>query len=182
VSVLGLGAVGGGAWALHARAPLASSPVVSVENSPPVVSPVQIESPSAEPTPVEPAAAAPSQEDKVAAPDPAPRAAVSSHKVPSPSSASSLAAQTDLLDKAHAALDARHPAAALQLLADYDKTYPGGILIQEASALRIEALYDTGHSPEAAALADRFLTAYPSSSHAEHVRALRRDHAPSAGQ
>jgi hypothetical protein len=162
VSVLGLGAVGGGALALSVRTPLASSPVVSVQNAPPVVSPMQTESPAAEPTPVEPAAAAA---------DPPPCAAVSSHKAPSPSSASSLTAQTDLLDKAHAALDARHPAAALGLLADYDKTYPGGILSQEASALRIEALYDAGRSPEAAALADRFLAAYPSSSHAEHVRA-----------
>jgi hypothetical protein len=52
------------------------------------------------------------------------------------------------------------PARALQLLAKYLKTYPRGMLSEEALALSIEAAMDLG-SPSAATFAQRYLKEYP---------------------
>jgi hypothetical protein len=46
----------------------------------------------------------------------------------------------------------------------------------EATVLRIEALFLTGATAPAAALAREFLAAHPSSTHASHVRRLLAEH------
>jgi hypothetical protein len=52
------------------------------------------------------------------------------------------------------------PARALRLLATYLKTYPRGMLSEEALALSIEAAMDLG-SPSAATFAQRYMKEYP---------------------
>ena len=62
--------------------------------------------------------------------------------------------------------------AALGALDDYQRSFPHGVLGQEAAVLRIEALVKGGNTAAAKALADRFLAANPQSPHAPRIRRL----------
>jgi outer membrane protein assembly factor BamD (BamD/ComL family) len=86
--------------------------------------------------------------------------------------ASTLDAETSLLDAARGALRDGHPEAALRTLEGYDAQFPSGLLSPEATVLRIEALVRVGDDAGAGRLADSFLRAHPESPLAPRVRSL----------
>jgi hypothetical protein len=61
----------------------------------------------------------------------------------------------------------------LNALASLDRDVPGGLLMQERQALRVEALSATGRTAEARRAAEAFLLRYPESPHAARVRSWR---------
>jgi hypothetical protein len=85
---------------------------------------------------------------------------------------STLAAEVRLLDEARAALSSTDGPRALDALQRYARQFPAGTLNLEATVLRIEALFMTGSSSAATALARDFLAAHPTSTHAARVRRL----------
>ncbi len=97
-----------------------------------------------------------------------------------PASSASLADQVAALDRARSLSEAGKGSLALVALDDFDRRYPAGALRQEAAVTRIDVLFKLGRGDEGAALANRFLAAYPASSHAEHVRRLVRNAASSS--
>lgn len=139
-----------------------ASPIVEARSMP---SGEAAEAPSAEPSANAPRAAS--------APPPPP---------PPPSSAPralTLADEVVAIDAARAVLARGDARAALRALDGYDKTFPRGTLAPEAEALRIEALAASGDRAGAAARANAFLSAHPSSPLAARVR--RALVAPDAG-
>jgi hypothetical protein len=96
-----------------------------------------------------------------------------------PASSAALADEIAALDHARDLLEGGHAADTLSALADFDRRFPNGALRQEATVTRIEALFKLGRATEGASLVDRFLAAHPASSHAEHLRRLVREAAPS---
>ena len=86
--------------------------------------------------------------------------------------ASTLDAETALLDGARASLRAGRPADALRTLDGYDARFPGGLLVPEATVVRIEALVGKGDKAAARRLADVFLRTHPGSPLAARVRSL----------
>jgi hypothetical protein len=82
--------------------------------------------------------------------------------------------EAHVLDGARALLAAGDASGALARLGDYDRRFAGGSLREEALLLRIESLARVDRST-AAALARRFLTAYPASVHAGRVEAVLRE-------
>jgi hypothetical protein len=178
----------------YATAPVVPAKPVAVVVSPaPVVAPV---APRVMPAPLEtatlepPVVVAPVAQPRVArsapvrttelvvAPEPA--APVVNPVAPPPDppapATSTLAAEVALLDQARGAVAAKSGERALDVLGRYTRQFPSGTLALEASVLRIEALFLTG-SPAATTLANEFLAAHPSSTHATHVRRLLADHA-----
>jgi len=95
-----------------------------------------------------------------------------------PRPASALYAELAALAGVRAALDKGDSSGALQSLAAYDSAFPGSVLAEEATVLRIEALAQEGDSAAAAALGRRFLEENPSSPHAPHVRRTVDAHNP----
>ena len=137
------------------RAALSSGPVTS--------------SPEAAPTPV------PEDMSPKTAPDdqprPAPRRKTGEPEPGKPApSASALAAEATLLQRAQTAHAAGDEAAALALLEQHAREYPGGVLAQERAALRVVALCAAGREHEGRAEATSFLRAHPGSVLAERVR------------
>jgi hypothetical protein len=86
--------------------------------------------------------------------------------------ADSLGAQAERLDRARARVEAGDSNGALAALDDYDRRFAGGVLSEESSLLRIEALRRRGDTGAAKALARRFLRMYPASVHVGRVTAL----------
>ncbi|HEV8320942.1 MAG TPA: hypothetical protein VG389_04965 [Myxococcota bacterium] len=87
------------------------------------------------------------------------------------SSASTLDAETVLLNGASAALGAKDAAHALALLEDYARRFPHGVLAEEMMATRVLALCALGRAGEARAAAEAFLATRPRSPYAARVRA-----------
>jgi TolA-binding protein len=83
-----------------------------------------------------------------------------------------LADETASLDVARAALRSDEPSQAIQALDAYSKSYPHGMLAQEALVLRIEALTRVGDASGARTMATAFLHTYPKSPYAARVRFL----------
>jgi hypothetical protein len=83
-----------------------------------------------------------------------------------------LADQIATMDAIRAALAAGHGARALRLIDDYERRFPRGAFLEEAEALRVEALARSGDAASASHAARRFLAAHPGSPHAARVRAL----------
>jgi len=110
----------------------------------------------------------------VAAPPPvvAPVASESPAVVEGKHSARELGEQVASVDRARSALAGGDAAEAIRLVDDYDARFPGGALAQEATTLRIEALLKEGRSVDAAQVADRFLSAHPTSPYAAKLRRL----------
>jgi len=79
-----------------------------------------------------------------------------------------------LLDRARAALQARSPDRALELLAQHADRFTQPSLGPEAEVLRIEALVQDGELPKARTLAKKFLAAHPHSPLAARVTKLAR--------
>jgi hypothetical protein len=89
-----------------------------------------------------------------------------------PRPALGLGQQVAALDQARDALASGNASVAIRLVDDYDRQFPRGALAQEATALRIEALFLQGNRDAATHLADRFLAANPRSPHAARIRLL----------
>ncbi|CAN5122450.1 hypothetical protein BH09MYX1_BH09MYX1_32670 [soil metagenome] len=83
-----------------------------------------------------------------------------------------------LIDEARSDLDGGNAGEALKVLARYDARYPAGTLREEATAVRVEALFLSGKRAEARAAGEAFLRDHPDSTHAQHVRSLLDTHAP----
>lgn len=98
--------------------------------------------------------------------------AIASGSAPSQntSSAIALGEQVAAIDRARAALARGDSAQTLRIVDEYDRLFPNGILVQEATALRIEALLKQGNRGIAAELANRFLTLHPRSPYAAWIR------------
>lgn len=85
---------------------------------------------------------------------------------------SSLAAEVAALDDARSAMEGGNAKKALAALDQHDRKFDKGMLGPEATVLRIEVLIQAGKHAEAAALAQSFLAANPSSPYAARVRTL----------
>jgi hypothetical protein len=81
-----------------------------------------------------------------------------------------LGEQVASLDRAERALAAGDAAEALRLADDYDRRFPTGSLLQEATVVRVEALLKLGHRDEAARVGRTFLASHPSSPYAAKIR------------
>jgi TolA-binding protein len=110
----------------------------------------------------------------------APKAGVRSSPTPHspapvalPSAASgSLGDEIALLDAARRALRSGDARLALSDLDRHQAEFPRGVLGQEATLLRIEALVRSGNRPAAEALARQFLARQPNSPHAKRIESL----------
>jgi hypothetical protein len=88
------------------------------------------------------------------------------------SAAAQLSHEVALLEKTRAQLAHQAPLAALDVLADYERTFAAGALKIEATALRIEALAAAGQGREAERLGRAFLAAHSANPMAHRVRAI----------
>jgi hypothetical protein len=86
--------------------------------------------------------------------------------------ASTLDAETALLDGARASVRAGRPNDALRTLDGYDAQFPDGLLAPEATVVRIEALVKSGDKAGARVLGQAFLRGHPDSPLADRVRSL----------
>ena len=84
----------------------------------------------------------------------------------------SLADEIALLDAARRALRSGDARLALGELDRHQAEFPRGLLGQEATLLRIEALVRSGNRPAAEALARQFLARQPNSPHAKRIESL----------
>jgi hypothetical protein len=87
----------------------------------------------------------------------------------------SLPTELALIESAHNALARGDTGQALRSLDAYDLRFPGGVLEQEASVLRVRALLLAGDRAGAAALAERFLAEHPASPYAGLVKKMLAD-------
>ncbi len=76
------------------------------------------------------------------------------------------------MDRARAELARRDASQALGELDAYDRAFPSGVLSDEATVIRVDAMTQQGDGATAAALARRYLAAHPASPHAPHLRAV----------
>jgi hypothetical protein len=151
----------------------ASTPTAPVARNAPAARPAEPE--SAEEAEPAPAASAPSH---AAFPSGAPAAEEPFEAESAPVAARPAAPGTDVvaevasLDRVRGALARGDANAAVALLADHARRFPGGALQPEAVVLRVRALRDLGRMREATALAESFLAAHPGSPQAPRLRAL----------
>ena len=89
-----------------------------------------------------------------------------------PSAASRLAAETRALTAIRAASRDGDANEALRLIDDYGRSFPSGVLAEEAEFFRIESLGRAGRRPEAVQRAHRFFAERPSSPYAARLRAM----------
>ena len=80
--------------------------------------------------------------------------------------------QAALVDRARAALASGDAATAARLADEYDARFPSGVLGQEATVVRIQALVMRGDIASARVLGERFLAENGASPHAARVRRL----------
>ncbi|HLK41360.1 MAG TPA: hypothetical protein VKU41_31635 [Polyangiaceae bacterium] len=133
----------------------------------PVALPEAHRPPSVAPVvPVQSSAEPPTPEvDRVEAKVPPPRThvPVGPPPAPTPSAASSLAAERAILDRARASLASNDGKRALALTEDHARRYPLGLLGEEREAIAIQALVLEGRYDEARARAARFEARSPNS-------------------
>ncbi|HEY8075359.1 MAG TPA: hypothetical protein VIF62_14645 [Labilithrix sp.] len=96
---------------------------------------------------------------------------------PSPRSARTpradmLAEQIAMMDGVRAAIASGGGAHAVRLVDDYERRFPRGAFLEEAEALRVDAIAKTANFAATRHAADRFLVAHPSSPHAARIRTL----------
>lgn len=152
-----LAAIGGGALWLWP-----SEPVASV-----VIPPAPLPSPAAVSAPPPAAVASPPP----ATPSPALKPAAaplspspSSRPVRGPAPAEDpLAAELSLLESAKQALRDHQPARALAFTTQHQRRFAQGALLEEATAVRIQALCEVGRNQESAALRAQFVSQWPRS-------------------
>jgi hypothetical protein len=150
--VVGLGVAGGGLFlALRSEAPPEKAAVVTATTTPPTA-PTPTEQAPEGAAPVEPRA------------QPVKRPAVAVH------GADRLAQEIAILSLASAELHAGRPAAALRALADHQKRFPAGVLTQERTAARVQALCALGRTEEAKDELARLARTSPNSPHEARAR------------
>lgn len=88
-----------------------------------------------------------------------------------------LSEELALLDSARARLAAGDASGTLWRLDEYAQGFARGALQPEAMFLRVQALYQAGQHSAAAQVSRHFLNQYPTSPHADRVRALMESHA-----
>ncbi|HEY0139161.1 MAG TPA: hypothetical protein VGB85_33970 [Nannocystis sp.] len=89
-----------------------------------------------------------------------------------PADASTLAAETALVQAAQAALAAGDPGTALARLDEHRRAHAGGVLARERDALRVTALCDAGRRADSRAAAEQFMRQHPGSMLAERVQGV----------
>lgn len=80
--------------------------------------------------------------------------------------------QIALIDRARSSASAGQPGATLAALDEYQQRFPRGVLQQEATMLRIEALLARGDRANATRLGKSFLAQYPRSAFSPRVKSL----------
>ena len=81
-----------------------------------------------------------------------------------------LAEELEIVRRVHAALDRNDANAALAAIADHERRFTSGQLVEERKSLRIEALCRAGKGSQARAEAATFLREHAGSAHADRVR------------
>ncbi len=162
--------VAGGASGLAWHAVRTPASIATKSRSPVVAVPSHVkETPSLE---APPSVEAPPVDAPATVPDVA-HAVASSRPLrvhPSPSASSdTLVRQVAALEKAHAALAAHDPKAALRALDRYRSKFPDGTLSSEEKVLRVQAALAQGDKERAAALANELRAANPDSPYARRV-------------
>jgi len=138
---------------------LIPSPTPSPSLTPrPIPTPSLVPGPSAGPSPVR-----------------APSAGEARDSAAPQAEARSIAGEIAALDRARRALASGDAGAALGGLDRYRADFPRGVLQQEASVLRIEALWRAGQRARARELTRAFERAHPGSPHLERIRTLAAD-------
>ncbi|HEX3593879.1 MAG TPA: hypothetical protein VHU80_02225 [Polyangiaceae bacterium] len=97
------------------------------------------------------------------------------HDDPTSATTRSLSDEIDVLDRARRALASHDPGGALRLLDAHDSDFPAPRLSQEATVLRVEALFASGRGNEGRRLGELLLRDEPSSAHAKRIRSLLDD-------
>lgn len=96
----------------------------------------------------------------------------SMQNVAPPSNRDVVREESRLVSMVRIALRQGHTASAIEILSELDQHYPSGLLVEERSVLRIEAMVQNGQTGEASRQAERFLARYPSSLSVDRVRKL----------
>jgi hypothetical protein len=152
-AIVGLGLAGGGLY-------LAQRP----EQPPPApiaAPPVKAAAAPVAPAPEEPESVLPAS----------PQGEPAAKKSPVPSrSADSLAEEVAILSRASSELRAGRPAAALKALDEHQRSFPSGVLSQERTAARIQALCALGRTKEARSALERLARTAPNSPHEARAR------------
>lgn len=86
--------------------------------------------------------------------------------------AGDLRGEIELVDGARAALTARSPDRALEIVRRYEGRYPSGTFTPEATAVKVEALMRLGRREEARKLAARFVAEHRDALIADRIAAL----------
>ena len=86
--------------------------------------------------------------------------------------AGDLRGEIELVDGARAALTARSPYRALEIVRRYEGRYPSGTFTPEATAVKVEALVRLGRTGEARKLASRFVSEHRDALIADRIAAL----------
>jgi hypothetical protein len=152
-ALVGLGLIGGGLFLAQRSEP---PPVNNVVPAP--ASPAPAVAPPVDPMPENVAPVAPPAEP-------------TAKRVPVPSrSADNLAREVAILSRASSELRAGRPAAALKALEEHQREFPGGMLAQERTAARIQALCALGRTKQAETELARLARTAPDSPHVARAR------------
>ena len=109
------------------------------------------------------------------APAPAQKSAIEpapASDAPPAATGDSIGAQVQMIDSARRQLGAGNASGALEQLDRYRQKYPQGMLGQEATLLRIEALAQGGNRAAARQLARRYLANHPNSQYSKRIQSL----------
>ncbi|MBI5531390.1 MAG: tetratricopeptide repeat protein [Deltaproteobacteria bacterium] len=170
-----LGSESTAAVAVSASSPPRSTP------APGRSSPCTASSPEARDIPADPVQDLPTPERPRNVHAPAPSQALAQEPVeqdaavapqPEPASSDELGAEVRAIESARRAVEAGRGAEALALLDSYEKRYPGGRFMPEATLLRAQTLVRLGRREEAIALATSHLRLLPKSPVALRLRSL----------
>ena len=125
--------------------------------------------PAPQTTPADPPAAVPEPVPERAAPAPSIVPASTPPSSSSPRARDALAREVALLSRATSALRAGHPAAALRTLADHQRRFPTGALVEERRAAKAQALCLLGRVGEGRAELARLTPQSPAAATAQQV-------------
>ena len=117
-----------------------------------------------------PAAPAPIDDPSMEVAAVAPPAQTGKKSVLAPHPADNLAQEVAILSRASAELHAHRPAAALVALAEHQRRFPAGVLVEERTAARVQALCALGRTQEAKAELARLARMSPNSPHEARAR------------
>jgi hypothetical protein len=162
VGIAGLALLGGGATLLSRSPRSAASEATPSE--PAVAHAADVPAPTA----VEAQAAISPAVEPMAAPPAASAAVFEKHR----EGADDLGPQLALIDGARASLAQGNARDALARLKEYDARYPGGSLGPEATALRVDALLQTGERAKGQALGEKFVAQHPNGPYTARIRSL----------